>query len=514
MFAAFLLFLAANTSVDLPAGEETVRRAPTGEIGHGAGSTAQPVGAGGLAVVPPIVVIDHPMLVFSFDETGELTACAVHPVPQRGARSFLPCTSGQAEKRARKFAAANRHDPDRVGRLLGLWDVRAAGDRIESAIAAGVGEGEIIGEDRYAVRLSQGEVVACERTGAAVSDWARDGCAIREPFPCAEANDRLSPCEGAVELRRLLIAMKGVSNADLPPLLLSPPMEAPIVKLRTVAAEAPGEEESTGLPRPARGEVRDLFGWTDYPVAARRRADEGSVRVRVTVDPQGAVAACTVAQSSGHYLLDRATCDVVTERAQFTPALDAEGRAVSDELLLPTVTWRVQDAANTPVMPYAHAMRLGFSDKVVLTRCSIAPIAEARVDAVLSDCRQWRQLAYFLGLQATMKGAGTDVPLTFAVFHGAPASIDAFLEREASDEREIVTMVRMRATLVEGKVTACTPVEAIGAEDALDAEPRCDFVDRYECEVFDACNGVLDGLMILTASPRYEGRLDAFDDAG
>jgi TonB family protein len=67
----------------------------------------------------------------------------------------------------------------------------------------------------------------------------------------------------------------------------------------------------------------------DYPVEAMQNVWDGRVGFSVMVTPQGAVGECSVTQSSGHAILDEATCDTLRSRAHFKPALDINGRPVS-----------------------------------------------------------------------------------------------------------------------------------------------------------------------------------------
>ena len=64
----------------------------------------------------------------------------------------------------------------------------------------------------------------------------------------------------------------------------------------------------------------------DYPPASLRANESGTVAFLLTINPQGRVSACMIIMSSGHPLLDEATCSLVTRRASFTPARDARGR--------------------------------------------------------------------------------------------------------------------------------------------------------------------------------------------
>ena len=66
----------------------------------------------------------------------------------------------------------------------------------------------------------------------------------------------------------------------------------------------------------------------DYPPEARRLGLEGRVVFRATIGVDGRAKNCEIVQSSGHDILDDATCIKVIDTARFDPARDANGRPV------------------------------------------------------------------------------------------------------------------------------------------------------------------------------------------
>ena len=68
----------------------------------------------------------------------------------------------------------------------------------------------------------------------------------------------------------------------------------------------------------------------DYPPEARKLGLEGRVVFRATIGVDGRAKSCEIVQSSGHDILDDATCVKVIDTARFDPARDANGRAVED----------------------------------------------------------------------------------------------------------------------------------------------------------------------------------------
>ena len=95
------------------------------------------------------------------------------------------------------------------------------------------------------------------------------------------------------------------------------------------------ESYTTGIPEPIRGDVRTVFSDSDYPAEAQRNGEEGTVQARLDIDGSGRVARCTVIRSSGHELLDSATCSILRRRARFEPTRDGT------TYVTPPVTWRL-----------------------------------------------------------------------------------------------------------------------------------------------------------------------------
>jgi TonB family protein len=66
-----------------------------------------------------------------------------------------------------------------------------------------------------------------------------------------------------------------------------------------------------------------------YPKRALRYELEGTTRFRVLVGTSGRVMTCQITVSSGHEVLDNATCQNVSRNARFTPAVGSDGNAVA-----------------------------------------------------------------------------------------------------------------------------------------------------------------------------------------
>jgi protein TonB len=77
-----------------------------------------------------------------------------------------------------------------------------------------------------------------------------------------------------------------------------------------------------------------------YPKESLANGEQGTVRYRVKIDRRGKARECEVVESSGYARLDSATCQLLMERARFTPRRDGSGKrtGASHE---GKVTWRL-----------------------------------------------------------------------------------------------------------------------------------------------------------------------------
>ena len=110
-----------------------------------------------------------------------------------------------------------------------------------------------------------------------------------------------------------------------------PNAAAAMARLRRCAEQGPP-------PGAGPANLASYFSRDDYPRAAIRNREEGTVVFRLTVGTDGRVADCTITSSSGSASLDEATCRILRERGRYRPARDARGNPTtgSDE---GSVTW-------------------------------------------------------------------------------------------------------------------------------------------------------------------------------
>jgi TonB family protein len=129
-----------------------------------------------------------------------------------------------------------------------------------------------------------------------------------------------------------------------PPILIAPPAPPP-------PPPPPPRDPNIAVvrARPAAPLVT-LFTADDYPAAALRAGQQGTVGYRLAVDRNGRVTNCVVTSSSGTWSLDSVTCRLVTERARFTPARNAKNKRVAD-VVHGRIQWRIPDDDPLPAPP-------------------------------------------------------------------------------------------------------------------------------------------------------------------
>lgn len=115
---------------------------------------------------------------------------------------------------------------------------------------------------------------------------------------------------------------------------------AAVALAMTVAACTTASLATPAVPRQP---LLALISQDDYPAAARRYELQGQAKVVLSVNAEGRVSGCRVAMSSGHAVLDVATCRILQSRARFEAARDRKGGAVASEYPA-TVRWTLPGA--------------------------------------------------------------------------------------------------------------------------------------------------------------------------
>ena len=153
---------------------------------------------------------------------------------------------------------------------------------------------------------------------------------------------------------------------------ISPPIHAPTppvdlvrdpVKIETTPAQLPPIDDiildplppstyvtpkptpSPGLDPVAARPRNNPASWVttnDYPGRAIHEEWEGTTSFKVTVGTDGRAQDCMVTRSSGHALLDNATCQNVMKRARFKSAMDGFGERIMGSYS-GSVRWQLPD---------------------------------------------------------------------------------------------------------------------------------------------------------------------------
>jgi len=122
-----------------------------------------------------------------------------------------------------------------------------------------------------------------------------------------------------------------VESPVIPP--VAPPVMAPP---RPPAPPAPRQTE----PKSLTGDIQGLITGEDYPPSALDNNEQGTVRVTLTIGPSGRVTGCS--PSGGPPTLQTATCRLLTARARFSPAQDANGNPTTSTYSR-AIRWQISE---------------------------------------------------------------------------------------------------------------------------------------------------------------------------
>jgi TonB family protein len=103
-----------------------------------------------------------------------------------------------------------------------------------------------------------------------------------------------------------------------------------------------GEASATvAVPAKPRTDVRLLFSSADYPSDALAYGQEGSAVLMLLIDETGAMKSCQVVRAEGAPVFDAMGCQVLLDRAKFSPALDIRGKPMRSVYTSPRVVFRM-----------------------------------------------------------------------------------------------------------------------------------------------------------------------------
>ena len=176
-------------------------------------------------------------------------------------------------------------------------------------------------------------------------------------------------------------------------------MYAELMALLMVLAGPVASEESA-VPTPLQP-LPTLISWQDYPDEALKNRQQGSVRFRLDITPEGRVAGCTVLKSSRSRSLDATTCRIMTSRARFAAAAHPSSNLRSLES---TITWRL--GKKIDASPQLDVAIRGWSDCVLgaaVKRSRTSLTVEEISTLAFSSCAANEPL-----VTAAMQGSGID----------------------------------------------------------------------------------------------------------
>jgi protein TonB len=136
------------------------------------------------------------------------------------------------------------------------------------------------------------------------------------PLPVRRAPRELAPTRPVAVAEQPGVADPASEDREAP----APAAPAP------AAVAAPSAARGPVGPTPSAGDVTEAEPRyrsnppPDYPLASKRRREEGVVVLAVTIRADGSVAAVSIKRSSGHPLLDQAALDTVRRVWTFDPA--------------------------------------------------------------------------------------------------------------------------------------------------------------------------------------------------
>ncbi len=161
-----------------------------------------------------------------------------------------------------------------------------------------------------------------------------------EPVPDkqpAKAGEQAASPENLKAQATRIVAPEPVVKLDIVSPVVAAPIAGPGNDNDAGASDRPGSGFGSGGQGDGFGSggivsgPRHLSGTItrkDIPRSVWRAGNRGNVVAHFTVGVDGRASECTVRQSSGHPLLDVATCRLIEQRFRFEPARDARGRAV------------------------------------------------------------------------------------------------------------------------------------------------------------------------------------------
>ncbi len=112
---------------------------------------------------------------------------------------------------------------------------------------------------------------------------------------------------------------------------------------------------------------------------------DGTVGFTLAISPTGDVSTCEVTLSSGAVELDDHTCALLTRRAKFTPARDADGNATTGSYSN-RVRWDIPYTSRRTPPPFSADIDLTIDTDGKVLRCDVISLEGVPVDILQEPC--------------------------------------------------------------------------------------------------------------------------------
>jgi TonB family protein len=131
--------------------------------------------------------------------------------------------------------------------------------------------------------------------------------------------------------------------------VLTSHMKPSIIIQNFVPVKPKSGVNGSGVTIPAKplGDPGTWVTTNDYPTKELRELRQGTVGFRLIVNSEGNVASCVITVSSGTPGLDSQACQLISLRAKFSPAKNAQGKAVFGSFSS-RVRWQIPQSSAYP----------------------------------------------------------------------------------------------------------------------------------------------------------------------
>ena len=123
-------------------------------------------------------------------------------------------------------------------------------------------------------------------------------------------------------------------------------------------------------------DIRSLLSTNDYPTEAvwlLKKQQQDTARYQLLVDENGAVAGCDVLVPSAAPIVDSTACDVIRQKAKFTPATDSQGKAVRSVWTTGPLVWNIADNGLD-----SGCTKVSSDSRTLVNMCQLPPGQEMR----------------------------------------------------------------------------------------------------------------------------------------